>query len=435
MVFSTFDPSASLFLEPARITEPLGWVGHIPFAFWITEAVKPAVFVELGTHTGNSYFSFCQSVAANRLPTSCYAVDTWEGDHHAGFYGNDVFVDVDSYNSKHYHGFSHLLRMTFNQALERFSDGSIDLLHIDGLHTYEAVRHDFENWLPKMSSRGIVLFHDINVCERDFGVWKFWEEVSARYPHIAFDHSHGLGVLLVGHEQNLIITAFVHEFQNKSSQDIIKSLFARTGRLAELEYRTGNLSRDVADRDLQINAHSLALAGRDEQINALSLTVGERDEQINALSLAVAEHDAQINSLTNTLEGRDVEIKKMITSNSWRITKPVRKIHNSLRKRLKLIHYFFYPIKRINKSKKIVFSDSDWYLKQYKNISTDISPSCFYINYGIANYQNKKKHDYIRINSNGVNNYSSIWQVIIHIKMHRFSINTTRFNNIRNNYC
>ncbi|MEI7824502.1 MAG: glycosyltransferase [Chlorobiaceae bacterium] len=355
MVFSTFDPSASLFLEAARITEPLGWVGHMPFAFWITEAVKPAVFVELGTHTGNSYFSFCQSVAANRLPTSCYAVDTWEGDHHASFYGNDVFVDVDSYNSKHYHGFSHLLRMTFDHALVNFSDGSIDLLHIDGLHTYEAVRHDFENWLPKMSSRGIVLFHDINVLERDFGVWKFWEEVSARYPHIAFDHSHGLGVLLVGHEQNPVITALVYEFHNKSSQDIIKSLFARTGRLAELEYRTGNLSRDVADRDLQINAHSLALAGRDEQINALSLALADRDAQINALSLALAGRDEKVNALSltvgerneqiNTLSlavaDRDAQINKIINSSSWRMTKPVRKLTKSVKKRLRKLRNLF----------------------------------------------------------------------------------------------
>jgi hypothetical protein len=100
MVFSTFYQSASLFLEPARITEPMSWVGHIPLAFWIIGAVKPAVFVELGTHTGNSYFSFCQSVAANRLPTNCYAIDTWQTDNQTGFYGNNVFADVDSYNIK-----------------------------------------------------------------------------------------------------------------------------------------------------------------------------------------------------------------------------------------------------------------------------------------------------------------------------------------------
>lgn len=192
--------SPTVAAAPEHLSDVTAWHGHIPFAFWCVEALRPRVFVELGTHKGDSYFAFCQAVARLSLATDCYAVDTWRGDEHAGFYGGEVYEQVRSLNDAKYADFSRLIRSTFDEARDAFAAESIDLLHIDGLHTYEAVRHDFEAWLPKMSPRGVVLFHDIMVTERGFGVWRLWEEVSARYPHFAFAHSHGLGVLAVGAE-------------------------------------------------------------------------------------------------------------------------------------------------------------------------------------------------------------------------------------------
>jgi hypothetical protein len=175
-----------VFGRPIRLVWPPSWAGHLSFAFWIVDALRPRTFVELGTHTGVSYSGFAQAVLELGIGTACYAVDTWAGDEQAGFYGEDVFEEWSAFHERHFGGFSRLVRSTFDVARDHFADRSIDLLHIDGLHTYEAVRHDFESWLPKMSRRGVVLFHDINVRENGFGAWRHWEEVRAAYPSFAF---------------------------------------------------------------------------------------------------------------------------------------------------------------------------------------------------------------------------------------------------------
>ena len=193
------DPAlAPLFLRPALVGVESAWYGHVPFAHWIVAACRPRLLVELGTHNGVSYAAFCEAVAQYGIDARCYAVDTWQGDEHAGHYGDSVFEALRGFHDARYAGFSELLRCTFEEALPHFADGSIDLLHIDGFHTYDAVRGDFEAWRPKLSDRAVVLFHDTNERRGDFGVWRLWRELQAAYPGFEFLHSHGLGLLAVG---------------------------------------------------------------------------------------------------------------------------------------------------------------------------------------------------------------------------------------------
>jgi hypothetical protein len=186
-------------MDPIFFGADSAWLTHMPFAFALVEMTRPSTFVELGTHFGDSFCAFCQGVAAARLPTRCFAVDTWQGDSQAGFYkGDQIYQTLQGYLNQQYAGFSELLRMEFDQAVSRFGDGTVDLLHIDGCHTYEAVRHDFQSWLGKLSPAGVVLFHDVASRKPGFGVWQFWEEIAGKYPSFAFEHGHGLGILAVG---------------------------------------------------------------------------------------------------------------------------------------------------------------------------------------------------------------------------------------------
>lgn len=224
----TFNPLA----HPACLETPLwleesAWTQHLPFAMYVVSAARPRTLVELGSFRGTSYCAFCQAVNLTGSETKCFAVDTWKGDEHSGELESWVFDKLRAHHDPLYSGFSTLLRKTFDEALGDFEDGSVDLLHIDGFHTYDAVSHDFETWLPKLSDRAIVLFHDTNVHERGFGVWKFWEEVTGKYPGFEFMHGYGLGVLAVGKEipegvKNLFSAT-------PEEQEMIRKLFSGLG--------------------------------------------------------------------------------------------------------------------------------------------------------------------------------------------------------------
>lgn len=201
-----------MFWDPARIMADSAWVGHIPFAHWLMSVARPGVVVELGTHSGVSFAAFCNGVVRLGIDCECIAVDTWEGEAHAGYYGEQVYNDLAAFIAAHFGTFTRLLRMTFDDALAKVPDGTVDVLHIDGFHSYEAVSHDFNTWLPKLSPRAVVLFHD--VAERNkagFGVWQFWDELTTRYPGFAFEHSSGLGVLQVGPEAPDAVKALCNE--------------------------------------------------------------------------------------------------------------------------------------------------------------------------------------------------------------------------------
>jgi hypothetical protein len=184
---------------PSRYFKPLiygvgAWTPHIHFGYDLVSVLKPAVLVELGVDRGESYFTFCQATLENKTRTRCFGIDTWRGDEHAGGYDETTFAQVSSHNAANYGAFSTLLRSTFDDALSRFEESSVDLLHVDGLHTEIAVRHDLDSWLPKLRPGGILLLHDVGVRSKGFGVWKVWEDLQAKGRSWTFRDGPGLGV-------------------------------------------------------------------------------------------------------------------------------------------------------------------------------------------------------------------------------------------------
>ena len=249
----------------AKVDAPSAWLGHLPFASWLIKTIEPKIFVELGVHYGHSYFSFCEGVLQGSIFTKCYGIDTWGGDSHTGKYEESIFISVNNLNEERYVDFSKLMRMTFDQASSNFEDGSIELLHIDGLHTYEAVKHDFETWLPKLAPNAIVLFHDTQVFKGDFGVWKFWNELQDTYSNnFEFLHSHGLGVIQINESPKSKKLNFLSkEFKHK---DEFRQYFSRIAELALQEQELKRIASGIEDKDAYVNLQHCQIANLKAEI-------------------------------------------------------------------------------------------------------------------------------------------------------------------------
>jgi len=283
------DPAQdALFAVAPRAGVVSAWYGHVPFAFWLVQALRPRTLVELGTHNGVSYSAFCEAVRGAGLATQCAAVDTWEGDPQAGFYPEQVFTELSAFHDPRYGSFSRLLRARFDDAVGQFADGSLDLLHIDGCHSYEAVRHDFETWRPKLSPRAIVLFHDTNERVPGFGVWRLWAELSHQHPSFEFVHEHGLGVLAVGTELDGPARDLCH-VDDPAVIARVRDRFAQSG-LRCMAASMDTAARAAAGRIEALAAEAWSATHRADRLDLIAVA-GEGRAAVLRRTLETTEHD------------------------------------------------------------------------------------------------------------------------------------------------
>ena len=263
-------------------------------------------------------------MAQLEIQSKGFAIDTWEGDEHTGYYDEQVLVDLLDYHDPRYAGFSRLVRSTFDDAVEHFEDGSIDLLHIDGLHTYEAVRHDYERWRPKLSSRAVVLLHDTNVHEHDFGVHRLWAELIEQHPSFEFVHGHGLGVLGIGTE----ISGRVKMLLRSGSDDQVaatRAAYARLGSAIRLSSEVRELSKLLEqERSTAIDQ----IAKVHAELTSISTDLAARSAAVGTLESTVSKLQEELSEQVDALEH---QLSVVLTSESWRVTAPLRIVGRAIR--------------------------------------------------------------------------------------------------------
>ena len=318
------------------------WEGHRDFAYDLLQFVRPERLVELGSQYGCSLFTFCQAVRDFKLNTEINAVDMWSGDIGAEITGEEVYALVQKTAATYYPEVKlNLFQMCFDDARPSFADNSIDILHIDGGHTFEDVEHDFTTWLPKLKENGIVLFHDV-YSPIDQGSCDHWEKTKKEYDcYFDFTHSCGLGILFPKGRywyDRLEEAGFFKYYKDlyfyRSKYKYTQERFDELKGLYEERYRAiEQQSKMIDERDERIAADEKLVAEKDAAIASQTKLIEERDatiasqtkmfsERIAADEKLVAEKDAAIESQTKLIEERNATIEsqnKLIAERDERI--------------------------------------------------------------------------------------------------------------------
>ncbi|MDR3548752.1 MAG: class I SAM-dependent methyltransferase [Candidatus Pacebacteria bacterium] len=160
--------------------------------------------LEVGTANGGTIFFFSQVAADDAIVASVdvpnrffgYGYPAWR----ARIYGS---FPKKSQTFELVRGDSHS-QETFQNAAKTMRGNDVDFLFIDGDHSYEGVKRDFEMYGQLVRPGGVIAFHDIVDGNEEFvgGVPRFWKEIRDKYPHDEFVEDWkqgglGIGVLYV----------------------------------------------------------------------------------------------------------------------------------------------------------------------------------------------------------------------------------------------
>ena len=124
------------------------------------------VWVEIGAFLGKSIsYAVCQSLLRQKY-YSFHTIDLWKPHMEtAGFYQQFNVDENKLYEIflKNINPIKNRVRYYKKSSVETatlFEDKSVDIIYIDGRHSYSSVTDDIKAWYPKMKESGVMGFDD-----------------------------------------------------------------------------------------------------------------------------------------------------------------------------------------------------------------------------------------------------------------------------------
>ena len=175
--YSLFPIFKKITIKPAQIRE------EVTELLRILKNLKPKICLEIGTANGGTLFLWCRIAADDAMIIS---IDLPGGPFGGGYprWKIPIYKSFAKRGQKIY-----LIRAdshdqaTLSEVRKILRERRIEFLFIDGDHTYEGVKRDFEMYFPLVREGGIVAFHDIVLHPPETGceVNRFWNEIKHNY--------------------------------------------------------------------------------------------------------------------------------------------------------------------------------------------------------------------------------------------------------------
>lgn len=182
------------------VIKPLQIEGELANLVRDVRELNPSNVLEIGTARGGTLFLWARLAKQNATIVS---IDLPHGNFGGGYTPQRALL----YKRFPAKGQAlHLLRLdshaesTLEKTKRLFAGSPIDLLFIDGDHTYEGVKKDWEMYSPLVRPGGMIVFHDVAGNYDDTQVKRLWDSIKNGFRNREYisdpGGQYGIGVLV-----------------------------------------------------------------------------------------------------------------------------------------------------------------------------------------------------------------------------------------------